>query len=186
MDAWRHLSHFLTYPTVAAMARDYLCASASIVGVEREFFHARCQSEFNRSYRSNTFEAMMLVKHKLKLDRKTEVEKQLELQEELGDTGGVDLDGLPAECDTRKRHNNLVLSALNEDRELLISDSESDGFEVEFNSLSDEDGEEQLGESSVQDSICLRQVQMNRPSTPLGKRLRSSTMIRSPEDRRKR
>ena len=125
LAAWRENKNYEQFPTVARMARDYLCSPAATVGVERTFYHARCQSEFNRTYSAKTFSAIMMCKLRMVQEEEQEEEKYIELLASLGDVGlSLRPEEVVREADTRKQHTDAVLGSIHHE---LISDDEDDG-----------------------------------------------------------
>lgn len=109
------------------MAGDILATSASIVGVEREFSTARRQAEFNRTYRPDTFEAIMIAKSAIREENAQTIEDAL-FSESIGDDLGLPCANLREEVETRKKH---LLEILEEDNGFISDGPDSDGGEDE-------------------------------------------------------
>jgi hypothetical protein len=88
LEAWREHDNYKRFPTVARMAADILATSPATLTVERWFFHARCQNEFNRPYRPETLSDIMICKGALRVEEKHEMQERLNYQERL--TTGAD------------------------------------------------------------------------------------------------
>jgi hypothetical protein len=149
LAGWSDNKNYEHFPTVARMARDYLCIPAASVGVEREFYHARCQSEFNRTYKGATFEAIMMVKNHLKYEQKVEYDAYIQHQYELGDTVLAEADELKAEDDTRKNHNAAILAEQKQNGS-FISDNEEESCDEDM------DDDELHGQSPISSPIADR------------------------------
>jgi hypothetical protein len=127
------------------MARHFLSVAATTVSVERLFYLARCQAEFNRTYSRETFEALMMSKIWIRHQENRQLEDEYEIIiEELGDSTGLSVEELPKERDTRKA-NLFELLGNGDAYANLISDCE-DGDESE-----EEDEEASLPE--IQDLV---------------------------------
>ena len=113
------------------MAGDIFATSASIVGVEREFSRARRQAEFNRTYQSDTFEAIMIAKGAIREENAQAIEDAF-LDETIGDDLGLESANLREEVETRQRH---VQEILEEGRGFISEGPDSEGS-------SDEDKDE--------------------------------------------
>jgi hypothetical protein len=155
------------------MARDYLCIPAASVGVEREFYHARCQSEFNRTYKGATFEAIMMVKNHLKYEQRVEYDAYIQHQYDLGETVLAEADELKAEDDTRKTHNAAILAEQKQNGS-FISDNEEESAE------DDMDDDELHGQSPLSSPIAERTRKRGlsvRPNQNVAKKMRKEQMV---------
>jgi hypothetical protein len=164
--AWQFDNNHLKFPTLARMARDIHSISATIVGVERQFYLARCCNEFNRRYNRRTFEALLLVKAYLSRDE----------YRDYDDDPTVDMlteADSKLEHDVRRTHTTALLHTRGIDREdPLISDTEGDGtgetFENESDSIADSNPD------YIMASPLLQQVQPSMQSSDRSRRLKSA------------